>query len=1277
MVILLSALLILVTCKQCSVNDVQNQLEIEACRSNVNDSSNAFDANVGSEMESRHVVEHHNIENICPVPNSFCFTSTLTGSLANGIDAKDASAVQSEGFSSGLSQLSSNLSQPPHHAIFKLLGGRTISCSFSMLDGYAEFPSSDRSTESNKKIDVSSCRSLLINKKPHHSISVDNTVIAKPGFSDGLSIPPVELKPTLLDWGNKHILHPSLAFLMLKNIHADSILSIYDLYSSNSQFYPCSLSEILLAPGEIVSLCFVFYPLHLGLSQAQLVLQTSFGGFLIQAKGYAIESPYLVKPLSGLDLCSSGRWRQNLSLFNPFDEALYVNEVTAWISTSSGNASSSSTSICHIHSLEDSGDYSVLSAKDWLAVERDRLGRPIVTMRPHNNWEVDPQKTLTVMELDISDHFQGRVDAVFCVKLLQSSNGEADTVMIPFEAELSRNTASYTGHVSLSLEALVPCNTSGLVAVALSIRNDAPYMLRFIKVTEEVGEGTENFQIKSVGGLVLFPNTTTQVAILNHARIRTHEVSMGCKLHVTINDTRNSVIEIPCNDVISICPGRQLESSVGKVDGACNVDYISGGERIFSGGMQPSSGIKVVDAREADELVLRNWKSLATASFMSVLYETELLFPMVFVGNYSSQWIAVRNPSEEPVVMQIILNSGEVIDKCEIPEELFQLSSPKIFVGEKSIAPTSYGFSIANGAVTEALIQPYASATLGPILFQPSNRCEWRSSVLIRNNLSGVEWLSLRGFGGSIALVLLEDHDPIESLEFKVNMSTWLNFSSPDSLQPLGGNSHSCHQPLTKEVYAKNMGDLPLEVKKLEVSGTECGLDGFTVHDCKGFSLLPGESTRLFISYQSDFTVATIYRDLELVLASGVVVVPMKASIPLCFLNFCKRSIFWIRLKKAILVILFSASLLVFLLFANAPAFTSQKVKDGKNPSAVARSWSSLYGRFNLKNNGEDVFLKSDTREALLLKSVNISSNDVTSPQGFVRQPAETQRKTSLVDIEPETNLIPSTLSRPSSAENFGMQDTSDSRNLRVRVGNEKGRRRKKKKNSGLGVLPFDVSSSHSSNSTPSSPSSPAASGTPRRPPPVSPPMLLQPVEPRNPFSEAPLKKIDKTKCSKGSPKDIVLNKELRLGRGSNNCGAYAKENPSLTGKLVARPVLSSSATFPSAGRAAPQLDRRSPYLALTSAIDLHSRAPGSGLHNRKTTGVVEENMPPEQKYNYDIWGDHLFGLSLTFPSNTVSGISLPTNENCSESFFVRGPQALMKNSMLQPANPNLEGGNE
>lgn len=322
---------------------------------------------------------------------------------------------------------------------------------------------------------------------------------------------------------------------------------------------------------------------------------------------------------------------------------------------------------------------------------------------------------------------------------------------------------------------------------------------------------------------------------------------------------------------------------------------------------------KVSEIAEVDELILRNWKSHGSTSGISVLEEDTVLFPTVKVGTHSSKWISVSNPSGKPVVMQLVLNAGAIIDQCRVVDEYLQHKLLTGFVHNDFTAAKD-GFSIEETAITEAHVPPYGKALLGPIIFSPSNRCVWRSSALIRNNLSGVEWLHLQGFGGSISLVLLEEgSEPVRNLEFNFNLPIPINLSSPEMFDMEEAKA-ACSRPLSKILYAKNVGDMPLEVRKLEVSGTGCGSDGFMIHACKGFALKPGESTRLRISYQTDFSASVVHRDLELALATGIVVVPMKASLPVYMLSLCRKSFFWTILRKLSVVVLFAA-FITFLLF--------------------------------------------------------------------------------------------------------------------------------------------------------------------------------------------------------------------------------------------------------------------------------------------------------------------------------------------------------------------------
>ncbi|KAF7809808.1 Transmembrane protein [Senna tora] len=866
---------------------------------------------------------HNSVESVCPNTGSFCFPSTLSGysykekSLKEG-SVEDSGSQYSRPFGVELtqdSQLPSNNSWSSDYGMFELLNGGVVSCSLNSREGINDVPSFQ--TESGHKDDFSSCGGPLLKQKTTHFLPKNSMMSESSSFS-----PNVRINPTLLDWGQKYMYSPSVAYITVENTCNDGILHLYEPFSTDIQFYPCNFSEVSLGPGESALISFVFFPRCLGLSSAHLILQTSYGGFFIEAKGYASESPYGVQPLLGLEISPGGRLSKNFSLFNSFDETFYVDEITAWISVSLGHNSVETEVICTINNFHAFDNILYPTIKDRLVVKSDQVGSPIVAIRPHRNWEVGPHSSETLIEIDISVGLEGKIFGSFCLHLLSSSQDKSDTIMVPIEAAVSSNSAHDTAgiYVSATLEALTPCD-GGETVIIISIRNDAPYLSSFVKVVEVAD--TQIFHIKFMEGLLLFPNTVTQVAIIycSHLRFKLHdlppEVSNlkdNCKLLILTNDSTSRQIEIQCEDILDICFGHQRLSSVGlqyKSEYSESGDLRAG---YVGGSMHVSPNVKVIETADVEELVLGNWVSQGTAGGMSVLEDREVLFPMVQVGNSVSQWITVKNPSQHPVIMQLVLNSGEIIDKCKGPDGLVRPSSSGNWVLDESATPKKYGFSVPETAITEAFVHPNSHVSLGPIIFYPSDRCGWSGSALIRNNLSGVEWLSLKGFGGSLSLVLFEKSEHVQSLDFNLKMPRPLNFSLSYALLHMKEMTSACTHSLVKEIYAKNTGDLPLEVIRIGVSGRECALDGFKVHSCRGFVLEPGESTKLLISYQTDFSAAMVHRDLEIALATGIFLIPMKASFPYDMLSSCKKSMFWMLVKKLLLGFIVVASL-VFLVF--------------------------------------------------------------------------------------------------------------------------------------------------------------------------------------------------------------------------------------------------------------------------------------------------------------------------------------------------------------------------
>lgn len=656
-----------------------------------------------------------------------------------------------------------------------------------------------------------------------------------------------------------------------------------------------------------------------------------------------------------------------------------------------------------------------------------------------------------------------------------------------------------------------------------------------------------------------------------------------------------------------------------------------------------------------DKLVLQNWKSEGTNTEVSVLEDHELLFSVVQVGDHHSKWITVRNPSQYPVVMQLILNSMEIMDKCQAPVDELRPVSSAAFFQSKSTSPRQYGFSLADWAQTEAYIHPQSMASLGPIIFHPSSRCQWRSSALIRNNLTGVEWVSLGGSGGSYSLVIVDNSKPVWTLDFKLEMPESLNFSLPEAGAQIDNVNKACLRPMVKELYAKNMGDFLLNVRHIKVSGTDCGSNGFWVQNCSHFILRPGQSLMLLVSYSSDFSGSVARGDLELVLSSGIVVIPMRASIPIYMLGLCRKSLFWTRVKKLCAGFLLVAPFLCVVLFSLYPqsiSFCSEvfhyKVK--QDPFGIIRSVGKSSSIGGNKRNAcfispspspkADLFLPVDEEEPLLLGSVRCADDhESKSHEAAVSSQHKSYQADRLKEREP-LDLI-------SSKSQNGVEP-SQLGGLTVKIGKEKGRRRRKRKGASAVLTGlFEGSSSHSGNSTPSSPLSPISSITPRRMWPLS------PDGDSNPLVNA------------GSTQEMISTVRLADPEVPINNKSHPfppeKQRPSLvSGKMASKPMLLTSAAFPCAVKPNQSMPLSSHFLSSTAAIAPHARAPGSKLHGEKRVKPGEK-PGSENFFTYDIWGDHLSGLRpLGRGSVDDSGV-VPTAMNSdSESFFVRGPQALM-----------------
>ncbi|KAJ6812971.1 uncharacterized protein M6B38_146545 [Iris pallida] len=1039
----------------------------------------------------------------------------------------------------------------------------------------------------------------------------------------------LEISPPLLDWGTSSLLSPALVYLRVVNTHNSSALHVFEPFSTDEQFYQYAFEELYLAPGEGSSIAFVFLPRLLGPISGQIVLQTNRGGFVVRCRGLGVESPYGVEPFGGFDVAPDGRLTWKLSLYNPFDDGLYVEEVSAQVSVYTETTSSYDDSTC---SVEVSNKPSRQFGSFCKAGER---GLSWMEDRPKRQWEVPPRSSETIVKVNLWPPVKGRVSGVICMKLWNSTRETSDTVIVPLGAEVDgrANYISLSGSVSVFLDSFVPWNGRGMVC-SVSLQNGASDLLSVV----HIAESSKAFEVKYTKGLLLYPGSITQAAWVNYNLPIGSEdsvatgiswESLSCKFSIVTNDSLSPQIMIPCQELVHAC--HRLEAFSGSEGLYIGVKSQEGKEKVTNARTGSLEGIikeslplksKLKELLEADQLILRNWKSQGTVSKLSVLKDHELLFPVVQIGTQISKWITVHNPSENPVVMQLLLNPGTIIDQCKYPGDSFN----PLFVNISTIR-TQDGFLLPESATIEAFVQPFGSALFGPVLFQPSKQCRWRGSVLIRNNLSGVEWLPIQAFGGSYSLLLLEGSKLVKQFDFNLSLLSTINLSSPDSLFSLGTISTSCGHRLYKEVYIQNAGELPLEVIKLEVSGSNCDLDGFMMHTCKGFSLEPGGSVRLLMSYKPDFSAAVVLRYLNLITVSGVLLIPMKASVPIDMINLCKKSLFWTVMWKVsalIFTVVSIVCLLLFILLHPIPSATEHYSIKSENTTATS---SKIQKPSRIHRNArKSKSIKKDEKpeEGMLISGYSHS-------EICVQENIQKMENKDSVHPKKSAPQSPSDMMSVRVPDSSGTSEASEHGNLTVRVMKERRRRRKQRAGGGGLASTFEVSSSQSGNSTPSSPMSPN---------------VFTPNSSYSSFSGVLGQQNQQYKQDVSYPMEAII------------------QEPQ---KSSGKPILLTSATFPTSGWRAPGAST-SNFLASTSPIPPYARAPGSKL-SREETMRREEDDVFGKDFTYNIWGnnfcDHFMGKPKEFSPKVFDA-----SEGDSQSFFARDLQSHLMMSSAQSVSP-------
>uniref|UniRef100_A0A8C4TSN7 Transmembrane 131 like n=1 Tax=Falco tinnunculus TaxID=100819 RepID=A0A8C4TSN7_FALTI len=243
-----------------------------------------------------------------------------------------------------------------------------------------------------------------------------------------------------------------------------------------------------------------------------------------------------------------------------------------------------------------------------------------------------------------------------------------------------------------------------------------------------------------------------------------------------------------------------------------------------------------------------------------------LNFSATAVKSSMVKYFVLRNPSSFPVTLQLL-----PLSYYPDPQASLNLLNKWFGINVQAINFTTTEFKLMDECSpkkcsSELLwlsLQPLETRKVG-VIFTPVDYKRVASLILIRNNLTVLDVVSVEGFGAK-ELLKVGGRLPGAggSLRFKVPEATLMDCRRQlkDSKQILS---------ITKNFKVENIGPLPITISSMKINGYSCQGYGFEVLDCQEFFLAQNSSREISIVFTPDFTSSWVIRELTLVTAADL-----------------------------------------------------------------------------------------------------------------------------------------------------------------------------------------------------------------------------------------------------------------------------------------------------------------------------------------------------------------------------------------------------------------------
>jgi len=334
-----------------------------------------------------------------------------------------------------------------------------------------------------------------------------------------------------------------------------------------------------------------------------------------------------------------------------------------------------------------------------------------------------------------------------------------------------------------------------------------------------------------------------------------------------------------------------------------------------------------------DSSVIKRYTIPVQASLAwPTLVEQSIKFPPTHVGNFSMEEMTITNPSDHPLLVQVIplMNYPQPEGGLDLISDRLIMDSfsldlnghssffiPEIRDGTQDHSKVSNSLHVYPSPNSLSLLLEPRQKKIVNIAFMPEDEKPKTSIMVVRNNLTILDLVVVQGQGaytnfninnnppGGKKSILLFEIKPIHLKD--------CNKSTPKArVYP----SFTVKRSFT----AQNVGQLPVHVVSMNVNNYECEGYGFRILNCESFVLMPNSSRRIDITFIPDFTTSRVTRTLRVLTTMGQSLdFILLATLPHHMLPLCAEALprpFWEPYLHIVAAIIMSTVFIFIIFFA-------------------------------------------------------------------------------------------------------------------------------------------------------------------------------------------------------------------------------------------------------------------------------------------------------------------------------------------------------------------------